>query len=307
MNAPHRVRRVRVRLGVGGQAQALAARTRLRALWDTGLLPAMERTFDTVCPPDVELHVPRLELHLRLDSLDALDRLPELVAEALAARLRELAGAAVWRSAPPGQEEDAQALLRRALASPEEAPEGASLRALRAPALERLLRYLARGVLPGGALDEPPRRAALAALAVQEEALLLTLLAQGELPPAALVRWVALVEAPARPALLERALEAVGAGAQAELVAAWAPALAPAALVDAPAPGAASPRSSPPGAPPPAAPRPGPLPSAPTGYGINPMGQTEAFVLRCRCYGFGNSNIAVFFGPGCRGWRLSKP
>jgi len=44
-----------------------------------------------------------------------------------------------------------------------------------------------------------------------------------------------------------------------------------------------------------------------TGYGINPMGQTEAFVLRCRCYGFGNSNTAVFFGPGCRGWRLSKP
>lgn len=90
--ALHRVRRQSWRLRVGSRQDAFAARARFRSEVED-LLPAFNRAFDAWTPGGELLRIPRLELRLRIGSLDELER---ALGEAL---LRE----APRRSRAPGR------------------------------------------------------------------------------------------------------------------------------------------------------------------------------------------------------------
>ena len=76
----HRVRRQSWRIGVRSAQEAFDARRRLRSALEDELPRALERAFDRAAPGDTAVHIPRLELHLRIADLEAL---PERLAEAL--------------------------------------------------------------------------------------------------------------------------------------------------------------------------------------------------------------------------------
>ena len=67
----HRVRRQSWRLRVAAENAAFAVRARFRSEVED-LLPAFHRTFDAWAPGEAVVHIPRLELRLRIASLDQL-------------------------------------------------------------------------------------------------------------------------------------------------------------------------------------------------------------------------------------------
>lgn len=190
--SPHRLRRLRLRLAIAEPARAMEARSRLRADLDTALLPALERVMEEECPPDVEIHIPRLEIRLRLDRLEELEHLPRLVGEALRRELRELLPRAEQRrgsTAPTPGEVGADGL---ASGPPEESTALPTRTDLATLELSRLLAYLERGVVPDSPLDWPPDRSALATLLARREEEVIARLLRGELSAAAVYRWLAL-------------------------------------------------------------------------------------------------------------------
>ena len=91
--ASHRIRQLRWRVRTRSQKAAFALRARLRAELDQTLQPALTRVFDELAPGDEVVHLPRLEIHARVASVEELWR---------------RCAAAFLRGAPPG---DAGALL----------------------------------------------------------------------------------------------------------------------------------------------------------------------------------------------------
>src|SRR4249920_3236776 len=85
----HRVRRQSWRLGVRSARDAFDARLRLRSALEDEVPRALERAFDRAVPGDAPVHIPRLELRLRVPDLEALaERLAEALDEALGRELR---------------------------------------------------------------------------------------------------------------------------------------------------------------------------------------------------------------------------
>ncbi|HZO02715.1 MAG TPA: contractile injection system tape measure protein [Burkholderiales bacterium] len=122
----HRVRRQSWRVAVRSAQDAFAARARVRVLVEDELREAFARAFDRAAPGEAVLHIPRLELRLRVASLNGL-------ADALAAALeREIA-------------------LQR--------PPPETVREPRADRLQVLLRYLESGVLAWHAAHGEPTAA----------------------------------------------------------------------------------------------------------------------------------------------------
>lgn len=102
-------------------------RKRLRDALHEHLLPAVERAFDEISPGAEVLHVPRLELHVRIRSADEIpDVLPELIHREILERLTALLHAG--RAAP-------RSLAVRSVSA-------------RQSRLDLLARFLATGVLP---------------------------------------------------------------------------------------------------------------------------------------------------------------
>jgi len=97
MNAfAHRVRRQSWRLAARSAEEAFALRARLRTALEHELPAAFERAFDKAAPGAEVVHIPKLELRLRVASLDAL---AGALAEAIAREL-DLQPAAPPRPAP---------------------------------------------------------------------------------------------------------------------------------------------------------------------------------------------------------------
>lgn len=151
----HRIRRQSWRVAVRSAPEAFAARARLRAGLEHELPLALERALDSAAPTDALVHIPRLELRLRLNSLDALaEKLAEALGEALerALPLQETSSEA----APAG---DRLAVLLEYLdtgtlawhAAQNDAPVAAA--ALRASAVENLETVARRGPAPGAAFE----------------------------------------------------------------------------------------------------------------------------------------------------------
>ncbi|HEY6865022.1 MAG TPA: contractile injection system tape measure protein, partial [Burkholderiales bacterium] len=127
-SAVHRVRRQTWRVRVGSAPAAFAARARLSAEAED-LLPAFGRAFDAWAPGEAVLRIPRLELSLKVRSLDE-----------IAAKLDEA--------------------LRRAAPVPAAHAEGP--RPAAADALRVLLHYLGTGQLEWHAAHVEPAAAAAA-------------------------------------------------------------------------------------------------------------------------------------------------
>jgi hypothetical protein len=76
----HRVRRQSWRVAVRSAEEAFAVRAQLRVAIEHELRPAFGRAFDRVAPGAAIVHIPRLELRLRVATLDALaDALEEAI------------------------------------------------------------------------------------------------------------------------------------------------------------------------------------------------------------------------------------
>lgn len=84
MSATHRIRRQRWQVRTASPADAFAVRTALRQANELSLLPALESAFAALDDGEREIHLPRLELAIRISS-------PERLAEELPARLAEAA------------------------------------------------------------------------------------------------------------------------------------------------------------------------------------------------------------------------
>jgi hypothetical protein len=85
----HRVRRQSWRLGVRSAREAFDARLRLRRALEDELPQTLQRAFDRAAPGDAPVHIPRLELRLRVPNLEALaERLAEALDQALERELR---------------------------------------------------------------------------------------------------------------------------------------------------------------------------------------------------------------------------
>lgn len=77
MNAPHRIRRQRWQVRTASAADAFAVRTALRQANELSLLPALESAFAALDNGEREIHLPRLELTVRISSPERLaDELP---------------------------------------------------------------------------------------------------------------------------------------------------------------------------------------------------------------------------------------
>jgi len=98
MSATHRIRRQRWQVRTASPADAFAVRTALRQANELSLLPALESAFAALDDGGREIHLPRLELAIRISS-------PERLAEELPARLAEAARQALAEViAVPSQE-----------------------------------------------------------------------------------------------------------------------------------------------------------------------------------------------------------
>lgn len=130
---PHRVRRLRLRVRACSQAEAFALRQRIRADWEESLLPTLSEVFDEVSPGDEVVRIAKLEVTLKVRSLDELpERLPTALRLELPNRPAASSGTPSGASPPPSS-------VTASSAGPTPAPAGP---------MADLLAYLETGSLP---------------------------------------------------------------------------------------------------------------------------------------------------------------
>src|SRR3954463_13405702 len=114
--ATHRIRRQRWLCGAGSPAAAFALRGLLREAQEVAVPAAFERAFDAAVRDDEVVRLPRLELRIRLASVDDVaTALPELLARAVSDELGRLLAPAARSQAsiPVAGEKSAAAGARR--------------------------------------------------------------------------------------------------------------------------------------------------------------------------------------------------
>ena len=100
MSVTHRIRRQRWQVTTASAADAFALRTALRRENELNLLPALESAFAALDSGEREIHLPRLELSVRISSPERLaEELPAKLAEAARHALAEAVAAEPERSA----------------------------------------------------------------------------------------------------------------------------------------------------------------------------------------------------------------
>ena len=170
----HRIRHVEWRARAASPADAFALRTRLRQFVDTDLLPTLERAFDAVAGHET-IHVPRIEMSLRVAGVDA-------IAPALEASIREQAKE--WARTPAaGVNEETHVRVERPSSSASMGVGG-------------VIRYLETGVLPWplANLGREPTLAVLEAIArASTDVLLAAVPLSFEHATAFLFRWLQLL------------------------------------------------------------------------------------------------------------------
>ncbi|MEY2497296.1 MAG: hypothetical protein QOD12_852 [Verrucomicrobiota bacterium] len=110
--SPHRIRRQRWAFRAGSAAAAFALRQRLRDDWQEVLLPAFEKAFDQEVPGGKVVHIPRIELALKIAPEEKTGALwSTLLHEQLRGQLQEILRAR--RDAPTEQTEWKQSTARQ--------------------------------------------------------------------------------------------------------------------------------------------------------------------------------------------------
>lgn len=90
-NLTHRIRRLRYLVVTSDQTEALAIRKNLCDRYSEELLPVLERVFDESASGDRVIHIPKLELHLKVTfDQDLMEMLPELIQQQLREQLQSL-------------------------------------------------------------------------------------------------------------------------------------------------------------------------------------------------------------------------
>ena len=90
-NLPHRIRKLHCLVSTGSQTEAFAIRQNLHDRWQDTLLPAFENAFDEITGSDRIIHIPKLELHIKVTSeQELLDVLPELIQQQLKEQLQSI-------------------------------------------------------------------------------------------------------------------------------------------------------------------------------------------------------------------------
>lgn len=129
---PHRIRRQRWEVRAGSAATAFAIRQQLRDQWAELILPAFDQAFDETASGDRTIRIPKLELRLKISSVEQLhELLPGLIRQQLREQLSDLQlesarSDAAWKETLPEQNR-----------------------------FEYLLHYLQTGSLPWEATGEP--------------------------------------------------------------------------------------------------------------------------------------------------------
>jgi hypothetical protein len=135
----HRIRRQRWLCSAGSPAEAFALRGSLREAQEAAVPASFERAFDAAVPGDEVVRLPRLELRIRLASVDDLAAaLPELLARAVSEQLGRLLPP---RLASPARLDGAAPALAADVPAGAPGSGGESL-------LAGLIIYLATGALP---------------------------------------------------------------------------------------------------------------------------------------------------------------
>lgn len=94
-NFPHRIRKLRCLVSTSSQ-EAFAIRQFLHDSWQDTLIPAFESAFDEIVNRDRVIHIPKLELHLKVSSFpELLEVLPELIQQQIYEQLPQ----AIWEEA----------------------------------------------------------------------------------------------------------------------------------------------------------------------------------------------------------------
>jgi Contractile injection system tape measure protein len=95
-NSPHRIRRLRCLVSTRSQADAFAIRKSLHDRWQDTLMPVFESAFDEIARDDRIIHIPKLEIHLKVSSeQELLELLPELIQQQLNDQLQSIELAAI--------------------------------------------------------------------------------------------------------------------------------------------------------------------------------------------------------------------
>jgi Contractile injection system tape measure protein len=90
-NSPHRIRQLRWQVSTTSAIDAFAIRQTLATQWQDLFLPALTQVFDEAVSDDAVIHIPKLELHLTVDTeQDWRERLPDLIRQQLQDQLQPL-------------------------------------------------------------------------------------------------------------------------------------------------------------------------------------------------------------------------
>ena len=90
-NYTHRIRRLRCLVSTSSQAEAFAIRKSLHDRWQDTFMPAFESAFDEIASADRIIHIPKLEIHLKVSSeQELLQVLPELIQQQLNEQLQSM-------------------------------------------------------------------------------------------------------------------------------------------------------------------------------------------------------------------------
>jgi hypothetical protein len=102
LNSPHRIRRLRWIVSTDSLAEAFAIRKSLHEQWQTLLLSACEKAFDKATKGEGVIHIPKLELHLKVNSeQELMEVLPELIQQQIKDQLQSIN----WQTIPTTQSE----------------------------------------------------------------------------------------------------------------------------------------------------------------------------------------------------------
>ncbi len=103
--APHRIRSLRWQVGAETAATAFSWRALLREKGADLLLPVLEQGLDEAATLERVIHIPKVELHIRIDSEQELEKLlPGAMLDQLRRQLRlQLAAGGTTAQAPPGE------------------------------------------------------------------------------------------------------------------------------------------------------------------------------------------------------------
>jgi len=152
IGTPHRIRSLRWQVEAGSTAEALLWRTKLRQKGTEVVLPALDQALDAIASPEQVVHIPRIELRIRLQRPEEVETLlPGEIRRLLQEQLRDLLDEQARKQSMTGlpQNDAEEAPPEHSLPeSPGDQNQPSRTASLERSSLAPLLHYLQTGLLP---------------------------------------------------------------------------------------------------------------------------------------------------------------